>query len=520
MKKTATKSIFPLSLGLHKTFVPGTQDPRSLIKAKNISLRTKPSIKKMPGIRRIPHTGGNDGVQGAIQFFCTVGNSQIDEIIRVRKGRLEVIRNENIIDLGISVSESDTPTFERFENVLIIHFENSRPVYYTAGGTSVTNLSIIASHVLTPPRFSRGHDYRLFYSGRNADPHKIWASAVNSITNYTLLAGGFSMRVRNGDGDPVGITGISPPFRGDIYAFKWNSIHRIYRSNYGYGIDTLTDENGAIHHNAIVSTQNDIYYVSPFGIHSLTMTDKYGAAEGATITYPIYDYFQKSINWSNAKNMILKYDKASNTLLLSYSSSGSMTNDRVLGYNILTKQFFEWHYELPVLGNYFDFGIQKTLVHSSDVGTGYLDEDSHLIGEQGIDMEIETGPIFPLENPKGRVIFTNGWLIAKPTSKNILINIFVSIDGKQEISTEVDTFGDGEGAVINPDTGGIIGTDLIGWNREDMAILPFKCEGEGASVKFRITQEPPENDPDQECELFGILFEFESIEDSNKKETL
>src|SRR3990167_5869740 len=516
MKKSTKKIIFPLNKGLDKTSVPGTQDPRSLIKAKNISLRTRPSIKKMPGIRRIPHTGGNDGVQGAIQFFCTVGGSQIDEIVRVRKGRLEVIRNENIVDLGTSVSDSDTPTFERFENVLIIHFENSRPVYYTAGNSSVTNLGIIASHVTSPPRFSRGHDFRLFYGGRNAAPHTLWASSVNSITNYNLVDGGFSMRVRNGDGDPVGITGISPPFRGDIYGFKWNSIHRIYRSQYGYGIDTVTTESGAVHHNAIVSTQNDIYYVSPFGIHSLIVTDKYGVAEGTTITYPIYDYFQENINWSNAKNMVLRYDKPSSTLLLSYSSSGSMVNDRVLGFNTLTQQFFEWHYELPVLGNYFDFGKQKTLVHSTDVGTGYLDEDVHLIGNQGINMEIETGPIFPLGNPKDRVTFTDAWLIVKPTSKSVLVNIYVSIDGKTEINTEVNTFGSGEGALINPDIGGIIGTDLIGWNREDMTILPFVCKGEGASVKFRITQEPPKDDPDQPCELYGFVFEYETIEDSSK----
>jgi len=521
MKKTALKMIYPMSKGLDLTSIPGTQDPRSLKKASNIVLRTKPSIKKRPGLRRIPYVGKDDGVQGAIHYFGTYGGSQVDEIVRVRKGNLEVIRDGNLVDLGVTVSDTDTVTFSRFANVLIIHFENSRPVYYSVGGTTTTNLAIPSSHVNSPPSFSRVHDFRLWYSGRPSDPHRIWVSAVNDPQEYALINGGFSIRVRDGDGDPKGITGISQPFRGDLYASKWNSWYRIYRSQYGYGVDVLTDEVGTVHHNTIVSTQNDIYFVSTQGIHSLTMTDKYGAAESATISYPIYEWFQENVNWSDAKNMKMTYDKPSNALLLSYTSSSGATNDKILGFNTVSKEFFLWEdCEYPALGNYFDFGRQTTFIHCAESGTSILDDKENTINGKPIDLEIETGTIFPMENPKIVVTFTQAWLLVRPTSTDVNVEVAYSIDGKEEHSTEVNTKGAGYGSLIDTvvsDLSGVIGTDIIGKNSEDMVVLPFPCVGDGSAISFHVKQFPPNDDPDEPCEIYGIIFEYNYNEDTEDK---
>ena len=63
MKKTEIKKIFPLNKGLDTNNVPGVQDPKSLTKCKNIQLRTVPSIKKRPGLRRLLYSGNDDKVQ-------------------------------------------------------------------------------------------------------------------------------------------------------------------------------------------------------------------------------------------------------------------------------------------------------------------------------------------------------------------------------------------------------------------------------------------------------------------------
>lgn len=523
MKKTQFAPIYPLSLGLDLSAIPGTQDKRSLTRASNISLRSKPSIKKRPGLRRIPHIGSADGVQAACQFIATNGTSQKSEIIRARKGRLEVLREVGpgepaFVDLDVSFSDTDVITFERFANVLIIHFENRRPLYYSIDGT-ISNLPILSSHENSPPTFSRSHDFRLWYSGRPESPHSIWVTAINDISDYSLNGGGFRMTVKDGDGDPVGITGISEPFRGDLYVYKWQAVYRIFRSGYGYGIDEVTNEVGAVHHNAIKNTMNDIYAVSNDGIHSLQATDKYGAAEAATITYPIYEYFQENVNWSSAKNIVLAYDPPSASLLMSYASSGSPVNNRVLGYNTISKQFYEWEdCEYPAMFKFFDMGRRRvTAVADSTHGLCVLDGAENTLNGAPITLDVETGQIFPMGNPKLQVTFTNAWLVCRPTTNSVDITVSYSLDGGEPIERTVNTLSEGYGSSISDGDqgleGGIIGEEIIGKMKGDMIILPFDCVGDAGAISFRITQTPSEEDADQSCEIYGLIYEFDYTED-------
>jgi len=338
------------------------------------------------------------------------------------------------------------------------------------------------------------------------------------VFDYTLNGGGFSMRVMDGDGDPVGITGISPVFRGDLYVYKWLSVYRIFQSQFGYGIDQITSEAGGVNHSTIVATQNELYSVATDGIHALTLTDKYGAAESATVTFPIYEWFQENVNWSAYKHMKMTYDKLTNTLLLSFPSSMSMVNDKVLGYNVVTKDFFEWEScEYPALGSYIDFGRQKTFVAVEEKGIAILDDQFYLNVDEAINIEIETGPIFPMGSPKASVNFTQGWVLAKPTDRSVKVNILASLDGKEEFETELDTIAGGYGSLIDEEIGGLIGSENIGKMREDMVIMPFKLNGNANSVKFRVTQIPPKNDKDQPCEIYGIVYEFDYEEDTSNK---
>lgn len=523
MKKTQFAPIYPLSKGLDLSAIPGTQDPRSLIKANNIVLRSRPSLKKRPGLRRIDHIGSADGVQAACQFIATDGTSQRSEIIRARRGRLEVLRDSGpggpaFVDLGVSFSDSDVVTFERFANALVIHFENSRTLYYTIGGTTA-NLSILPSHVNSPPRFSRSHDFRLWYSGRPEDPHRMWASAINNFEDYSLTGGGFKMTVKDGDGDPVGITAISETFRGDIYVYKWQAAYRIYRSQYSYGVDDITTEVGAVSHTAVKNTQNEIYSVSNAGIHALTLTDKYGAAEAATLTLPIYEYFQENVNWSAAKNIVLTYDPPSASLLMSYASAGSPTNNRILGFNTISKEFYEWEdCEYPAMFKYFDVGRRRvTAVADSVHGLCVLDGKESTLNGSPIVFDIETGQVFPMGNPKLQVTFTQAWLVCKPTNKSVEIVVAYSLDGGAPTERTVDTLGEGYGSEIGDGEqgldGGIIEEEIIGKMKNDMIILPFDCVGSAGAISFKITQTPPEDDSDQPCEVYGIIYEFDYNED-------
>ncbi len=519
-KKTRTiAQLYPWTRGLNKQSVPGTQPQSALDISTNVILNNRGSLKKRPGVRRIDYIGTEEGnLQAAIHFFATSGGAQRSEIFRIIGGRAEAIRDGQAVDLGLDVDPTDAITFSRFANALIIHFENTRPKFYTIGGT-LQDLGILSGHEDSPPAFSRVHDFRLWYSGRPAAPHTVYVSAINDIQDYTLLSGGFSMRINDGDGDPQGITGISAPFRGDIFVFKLNSVYRISHAASGYRLDKVTDEVGCVHHNTIVVGQNDVFWVSADGIHSLVAVDKHGAVEEATITAPIYDFFQDNVNWSAAKNMIATYDKPSNCYLLSYASAGSSVNNRVLGFNIRTKEFFEWKdVEYQSISKYFDFGRQKTLIGDNVKGLGILEEDTNTHYGDAINFQATTGIIFPRQAPHIRVSFTKVWFMARPTDKSVKFNFTYWINGNLVDTVELDTFGNGTLFQNTPggDIGSaIIGTDLIGKNKDQMVIVEAELTGEGNAIQFDIEHDPPSSDPDQSFEIYGLIYEFDYYEDSD-----
>ena len=521
MKKTQIAPLYPWAKGLDRTSIPGSQDPRSLTVSRNIIVNNRGSLKKRPGARRIPYTGREDGnLQGAIHFFATSGGAQREEIVRVIGGRIEAIRDGKAVDLGIQVSDTDSVTFERFANALLIHFENSPPLTYTIGGTP-TEIGIFDSHKASPPTFSRVHNFRYWYGGRPSSPHILTVSAINDFNDYTLRGGGFAMRINDGDGDPMGLTGLSPTFRGDVYAYKLNAIYRITLTGSGYGVQQVTNEVGCVHHNTITLTQNDVFFVSNDAIHSLVNTDKFGSIEEYTVSYPIYEYFQEDVNWNASKRMISVYDKQTNTYLLSYTSSGSSFNDKVLGFNTASKEFFQWEsVQYPVLAKYFDFGRQKVLVGDNEKGMGILEESCYSDFSRPIPVKARTGVIFPLKNPKTVVNFTKAWVYARPTDRSVPFKLTYYVNGDLIETFEFDT--DGGNATFGGIGSGvigeaIIGTDIIGANKSAMTIVSTDLAKEGNAIEFEIEHEGDESDPEQPFEIYGVVFEFDYNEDDEVK---
>ncbi len=517
MKRTKTFKLFPLNKGLDTESAPGAQDPKSFTIAKNVILKNRGRVSKAPGVTSIPYTGDKTGVQAAIHYFGTSGGAQFSEVLQVRKGRVEVIRDNSLVDLGLQVSDTDTVVFERFANKLVIHFENTVPQTYTSGATELEELEIPVSHESPPPTFSRKHDFRLWLGGRGNFPDRLTVSAINDISNYTLANGGFQMRVEEGDGDPVGLTGLSGTFRGDIYAFKWDSLHRISNVGGFYGSKEIAEGVGCVHHNTIVTLKNDVYFVSQTAIHSLVNSDTYGDVVESTLSYPIYESFQESVNWAASKYMIATYDAASNCYLLSFPANGSAIPNRVLGFNILTKEFFQWEdIEYPALGKYFDSGRKRTLIGSAEKGLGILDARYQTRFEEEFNFHLKTGPIFPVDEPHSSLTFTKAWLYVKPTRGDLEMSFNYYIDGVKIGETKSLNFnGEGQGALIQDSPGGgVIGEDLIIGHNERFKPIPIELGGDGMCIEFELIHEPDGED-DQLIEVFGIIGEYEYNEDSS-----
>src|SRR3990167_7470897 len=185
--------------------------------------------------------------------------------------------------------------------------------------------------------------------------------------------------------------------------------------------------------------------------------------------------------------MIAVYDQPSNCYLLSYASSGSSENDRVIGVNIKSGEFFEWEsVYYPVLTRYFDLGRKMTLVGDNSKGLGILDDKETTNFGDPISVDISTGVIFPLQNPKAIVNFTKVWLFAKPTLDTTTVSLTYWINGDKINTIDFDTEGGGtsfEGIDAVAIGSLKIGTDKIGKNKQEFIALEAELQGEGSSIQ-------------------------------------
>ena len=523
MRKTDSITVYPWAKGLDLTNIPGIQPRDACVISENIVQKNSGSKAKKPGVELIQAIGRNDGpLRGVVDFHGTIGSSQFQEIVRVINGRVEALRNgefEILQETGIS--EFDAISFERFVNALLIFFENSPPLYMLPQG-GLQEIPIPESHKASPPRFCRVHDFRLFYAGRQNNPHILTASAVNNpfgASSYLIGAGASSIKIKDGDGDPIGITAISEPFNGDLFIGKSQSIYRLGRSSIGYTVDSFTNQFGVSSHNTMVNTQTDMFWVSDRAIHSLLATAKYGGAEEATVSYPIYEYFQRAVNWSAAKYMWATYEPFSNTYLLAYPSGSSTVPNKILGFNILTRQFFEWNdIEYTAVTRYWNPLTQKTtvMVATTDGKIGYLEPQINTVFGNKIAMKIGSVLIFP-RKPSSQNNFTRGYLMAKPESLDTFVTVTTEIDSVPQEPQTLNIKGGGYGSQIggteNEDR---IGFGVIGQNDFNVISQPFELQGTGASVRVTIEQNPDEENPNQNCEVYGFEIEYDYNEDTEQ----
>lgn len=525
MRITKKLNLFPWNLGIDRTSMPGAQDPRSLYLADNIIFENNGSRKKFYGVKDLNLTSQQIGIPQAIcQFVATYNTAPKIEILRVINGRIEKTVDNEFVDItgDAEIHPTDIVSISRFSNTAIFFFENTKPYYYTIGADQVEELGIFDSHKLSPPRFGRVHDFRLVYAGRGDNPHILTLSAPDNPFSYTLASGGLSISVRDGDGDPKGINGISPTFRGELYVFKYSSIYKIYGSPYGYGVADFCDDIGTVAHDTICSINNDVYWVSNRGIHSLQSTDKFGSVEEATLTFPIYNYFQDNVNWELAGRMKASYDQQSNCYLLNYASKFSPYNDSLIGINTLTKQIFEVkNGDFTNLCQVIDYENKKrkTIYLSNlngDIGVlrrGYLKWF-----DDGIPLKIWTGIIFPTQNPSHVVTFTKMKLIVKPTLIDSEIVISYEIDNYQQGTEQLNLIAGGYGAVIG-DINSIIGGNeeesrILGPNK-DVLIKTININGVGSCISVKIDHDPSEENLEQDIEIYGLIIEYEYNEDKD-----
>ncbi len=190
-----------------------------------------------------------------------------------------------------------------------------------------------------------------------------------------------------GDGDPDGILAIFPSFKGELFVAKRTKLYRIGGfSGDSFQIQLVSSGIGCIGHSACALVdQDDLFFVSEKGIHSLAATQNYGDFNSTFVSAPIQHTFIQ--NFSKAR---LKYTKAAynpeinsvgfaftDTNLANSSNASLNTNNSVWLYNVEMKFWYRWpdvSCQSMIIGNdgdgkRFYFGSRRDRVIKSEIGS-------------------------------------------------------------------------------------------------------------------------------------------------------
>jgi len=208
--------------------------------------------------------------------------------------------------------------------------------------TNVATLSVCM------PVFSacKYHLRRLFYYG-------VFGS-VTSSSSVGYTAGG---NIADATGSDTGafifdeddgdrVVGLSEPWRERLLVFKGptrGSVHQIG------GTSPVTFTKGVVFRQAapcvanaaIVTTSNDIFWMSRYGLHSLQATQKYGDTEEAYISFPVQNQFNQ-LNTSRLDQSVGFYNPTRNIIGWAAPSGTNVQNDTVFVYHYLLAFWSIW----------------------------------------------------------------------------------------------------------------------------------------------------------------------------------
>lgn len=355
----------------------------------------------------------------------------------------------------------------------------------------------------------------MWAAGVKSAPHRIYYSDTDNPEDWVGGTAG-SIDIDLGTDDPIGITAIFPSFHNDLYVAKRRSLYRIketYAGELGSSIFQLEPVNfgiGCVEHNAVVATPNDIIFPSERGIHTLSVTDKYGDIGSSFTSYPIHELYRDTIDFNKTKNMWGMYSPEMNSYLLAYTRRGRQTNFDILGFNVELQEWFRWqNIDCAAIASYVDSRSQtRVAIARESLNIGVFDSD--IVTDHGTSYTsyFTTPIIYPLGAPDVSCNFKNVWMFVKPKAQGSM-TLNYEIDNKGATSMTVD---------MTTNVGGVIGTAIIGvgviGGGGEVKKIRVPIEGEGTAIQFTVTQTPTDATANEGMDVYGYIIEGEYADDS------
>ena len=437
----------------------------------------------------------NQAFKGVAGDFIVVSNASSNAAFYNGTYQVATVTTTNVTN--------DTITYTASGSLSEIAFNDTT---LTIDGTAPQG-SILREHLGRIWTNDKTNKDRLHYSG--SFNHEQWLGFGDSA----------AIDIGVGDGDPEGITAIFPTFKGELFVAKRTKLYRI--SGYSpetYQVRLVSNGIGCVSHNSIVAIdQDDMYFVSEKGIHSVSATANFGDFGSVFISANIQTAFNEKFSKPRLGRCWGAYLPTINSVAFSFTDTNlSPTTNTQLNvnnviwlYNVIIKAWYRWP-DVPCESmivatdgdlKRFYFGTHTGRVIKSFTGNFYdLDYDGERVA---IKRKLVTGAI-PVDGQHYTVKGFKRFIFYYKASGTHLIHVDAQIDNFLQDAVNQFIFAEealggsllgvnfilGQSALGGETRLGTFTRDMVGYGR----VIKLIIEDEG------ITQQA-------EIQGFGIEFE-------------
>jgi hypothetical protein len=356
-----------------------------------------------------------------------------------------------------------------------------------------------------PPDFSfmRSHQGRL-WTNQKDDLDRLNYSPPGDIETWNGTDDSGGIDIRPGDGDPEGVKGIMPPFRGALFVGKRTHLYQVVGdAPENYQVVDFSNGLGIVSHKATCAVDlNDVVFVSEKGVHSLSTTANYGDFQEQFLSSKIQNDFNK---WdqSRLKYIQTTYLPEANSVAFAVTTAESGgTNNDVYFYNSAVREWYKWpDVSCECVTVFRDAAGKRRLMFGTGTGRIIAAQNGTFLdfGTDGAKFRIKTGTIYVDGSPVTLKAFKKIGFLFKPKG-DFQFTVTVKIDNhtSQSLTFEQTSSGDLLGSTF------VLGSSILGVNNS-LAPYTQSIDGIGRGIVVEITQ----SGSNEQVELYGVIIEFE-----------
>ena len=310
----------------------------------NVMYEQSGAIRKCGGDSRINSTAitSTPTITGGFDYWTAGTSGTFTQKTVVMTSNSKIYKEDmdgtfDDITGSVTITSSAIPVFCQARDTLLIFDNlNDTPMKWTQSG----NVDVLGG---SPPA-GRGavfHLNRVWIWSANGFPSRITYGSSTSIEDYTGADTGY-IDIDPDDGDRIMGAVV---YKKHLIIFKGpnhGSIHVISGTaptgSDAFARTPLTKGIALQSHQSIIPVNDDIWFWSNRGIHSLAATQQFGDYAGAFLSKHLHSFFRNNINRAGLSRVQGVNYAEKGCAMWVYPGNGSATNNRTLGLSYLNAE--------------------------------------------------------------------------------------------------------------------------------------------------------------------------------------